>query len=163
MSKEFATEKEVKNALNIRSFKHLPVEKHEDLAKLLLNTRKDVAVGIINQLPQYATYMSGTLSQLTNVCQTILSEGKKSHQDTIRGYMLILENLEIELHKKHLTARRKTKITNQMLEIADKIAKEGEKHKTFVLSCFKTIGSFGVVLGSLALTVFAIAKTTIKK
>jgi len=163
MAKQLTTEKEIKKALKVKSFSELPLDKYDDLAQLLVNTKKDVAIGIINQLPEYMTYAKEMLSKLTEVCQGVLSEGKSAHNDTINAYMVILNNLSKELETKKLTKRRKKKITEQMMLVAEKIAKEGEEHRNFVLNVFKTFGQIGVAVGTLALAVVVIAKETIKK
>ena len=81
MAKQLTTEKEIKKALKVKSFSELPLDKYDDLAQLLVNTKKDVAIGIINQLPEYMTYAKEMLSKLTEVCQGVLSEGKSAHND----------------------------------------------------------------------------------
>ena len=163
MAKNFVTEKEIKKALKIKSFKDLPVEKYDDLAQLLVNTRKDVAISIIDQLPEYFTYAKEMISKLTEVCQGILTEGKSAHKDTIDAYMVILNKLREELETKRLSRRKKKKITEQMMVVAEKIAKEGEEHRKFVLDVFKTFGAIGVTLGAMAVAAITLAKNTIKK
>ena len=163
MEKNITKEKTIKRALKVKSFKNLPVEKYDDLAKLLVNTRKDIAISIINQLPEYTTYAKEMLAQLTAICQSTINAGNTAHNDTIQAYNLVLNALNNELQTKRLTKRRKKKITTKMLDIADKIAQEGTEHKKFVLQALKTFGQIGIAIGALAVAVVAIAKDQIKK
>lgn len=152
MKKKLTTEKEIKKALKIKSFDELPLDQYDDLAQLLVNTKKDVAIGIVNQLSEYMPYAKEMLSKLTEVCHHILNEGKSAHDDTIKAYMQILEKLEEELEQKKLTKRRKKKITEQMMQIAEKIAQEGDAHRKFLQDTFKifaTVGSLFAILFSI--------------
>lgn len=158
MQKQYTNEKSIKKALHIKSFEELPLDKYDDLAKLLTTTKKEVAISIINQLPEYMTYAKNMVGELSSICQNILEQGKEAHNNTINSYMRILENLEKELQSKRLSKRRKDKITSKMLEVAEKIAQEGTEHRLHILEMFKVAGGVFVAMGTLVLSAFAIIK-----
>lgn len=163
MSKKFTDEKTIKKALKVKDFKDLPKEKYDDLAELLVTTRKDIAIGIINQLPEYISYAKEMLTRLTSICQTALNDGKAVHNDTLQAYLLILNDLSDELQSKRLTKRRRKKITTQMMEVAEKIAQEGTEHRNFILGTLKAFGQIGLAIGSLAVATVIIVKDKITK
>ena len=163
MAKQLMSEKQIKKALKIKDWKNLPLDMYDDLAQLLVTTKKDVALGIINQLPDYMSYAKEMIIQLTGVCEKVMASGDKAHQNTVAGYMTILNGLQHELDTKRMTGWRRRKITKQMMEIAEKIAEEGKEHKKFVLDVFKTFGQIGLAIGTLALTTVLVVKDVIKK
>ena len=155
------TEKQMKKALKVKDWKSLPLDKYDDLAQLLVNSKKDVAMGIINQLPDYVSYAKEMLIQLTGVCEKVMSSADDAYKTTIAGYMVILEGLQKEVETKRLSWWRRKKITNKMMESAEKIAEESREHKKYVLEVFKTFGQIGMAIGSLALAAVVVVKGVI--
>ena len=72
------TEQQVKDALQIDSFRNLSKEKIMEFASLIPNMDKDVAISIINQFPAYAESSRKMLEQFKNVCDTVLENNKDS-------------------------------------------------------------------------------------
>lgn len=163
MDNKLLTEKDIKKAMNVKSFKKLPAERHEELAKLLVNAKKDVSVGIISQLPQFVDYGKAMISKLSDVCTTILSNNKKSHDDTIAAYISTLDSLKKELDSKWLTFRKRRKITEEMTAIADKIAARDDEFRKSNMDFFKSFGQIGLVLLSTVITVTTVATKMFKK
>ncbi|MBQ7924351.1 MAG: hypothetical protein IJ329_03490 [Clostridia bacterium] len=162
-SGRFVSEKAIKKKLQVKSFEDLPLDKYDDLAELLVKTKKDVAIGIINQLPEYTVYAKEMLGKLTSLCQTALDEGKNVHDNVVQGYMIVLNGLKNELETKRLSSRKKKKITMQMMEVAEKIAKEGTEHRNFVLNTLKAFGLIGTAIATVAVSVAVITKNTLTK
>lgn len=163
MAQKQLTEKQIKKALKVKDWKSLPLDKYDDLAQLLVNSKKEVALGIVNQLPDYMTYAREMLVQLTGVCEKVMASADAAHQNTINSYLLVLNTLKEELETKKLFWWRRRKITNQMMEIAEKIAEADKEHKKYILDVFKTFGQIGAAIGTLALTVVLVAKDIVKK
>ena len=163
MAQKQLTEKQIKKALKVKDWKSLPLDKYDDLAQLLVNSKKEVAMGIVNQLPDYITYAREMLVQLTGVCEKVMNSGELAHQNTVAGYMTILNSLQHELETKRMTVWRRKRITKKMLEIAEKIAEEGKEHKKFVLDVFKTFGQIGMAIGTLAIAAVVVVKEIVKK
>ena len=157
------SEKQIKRMLKIKEWSELPKDKEDDLARLLTQSKRDVAIGIVNQLPDYVSCAKEMITHLTSVCEKSLTSGDKAHQNAIDGYMRVLSSLEDELNNKRLTWRRRKHITNKMFEISEKMSKESEDHRKFVLDFTKTVGTFGVILTSVIALPLIIAKTVIKK
>ena len=86
------TEQQVKDALQIDSFRNLSKEKIMEFASLIPNMYKDVAISIINQFPAYAESSGKILEQFKNVCDTALESNKDSQKDAILAYRKILDD-----------------------------------------------------------------------
>ena len=80
------TEQQVKDALQIDSFRNLSKEKIIEFASLIPNMDKDVAISIINQFPAYAESSRKLLEQFKNVCDKALENNKDSQKDAIMAY-----------------------------------------------------------------------------
>lgn len=87
------TEQQVKDALQIDSFRNLSKEKIMEFASLIPNMDKDVAISIINQFPAYAESSRKMLEQFKNVCDAALENNKDSQKDAILAYRKILDDL----------------------------------------------------------------------
>ena len=114
MAQKQLTEKQIKKALKVKEWKSLPLDKYDDLAQLLVNSKKEVAMGIVHQLPDYMTYAREMLVQLTGVCEKVMTAGDVAHQNTVASYMTILNGLQHELDTKRMTSWRRKRITKQM-------------------------------------------------
>ena len=90
-----------------------------------------------------------------------MSSADAAYKTIIAGYMTILQGLQKEVETKRLSWWRRKKITNKMMEIAEKIAEEGREHKKYVLEVFKTFGQIGMAIGSLALAAVVVVKGVI--
>lgn len=126
------TEQQVKDALQIGSFRNLSKEKIVEFASLIPNMDKDVAISIINQFPAYAESSRKMLEQFKNVCDTALENNKDSQKDAILAYRKILDDLGEVLKKEELTPEERNHITEQMLEVADRISAKDTENKQFI-------------------------------
>lgn len=126
------TEQQVKDALQIDSFRNLSKEKIMEFASLIPNMDKDVAISIINQFPAYAESSRKMLEQFKNVCDAALENNKDSQKDAILAYRKILDDLGGVLKKEELTPEERNRITEQMLEVADRISAKDTENKQFI-------------------------------
>lgn len=65
-------ERQIKDALQIDSFRNLSKEKIMEFASLISNMDKDVAISIINQFTAYAESSKKMLERFKNVCDAAL-------------------------------------------------------------------------------------------
>lgn len=126
------TEQQVKDALQIDSFRNLSKEKIMEFASLIPNMDKDVAMSIINQFPAYAESTRNMLEQFKNVCDAVLEKNKDSQKDTILAYRKILDDLGEVLKKEGITPEERERITEQMLIVADRISVKDTENKKFI-------------------------------
>ena len=126
------TEQQVKDALQIDSFRNLSKEKIMEFASLIPNMDKDVAISIINQFPAYAESSRKMLEQFKNVCDAALENNQDSQKDEILSYRKILDDLGGVLKKEELTPEERNRITEQMLEVADRISAKDTENKQFI-------------------------------
>lgn len=103
-----------------------------EFASLIPNMDKDVAISIINQFPAYAESSRKMLEQFKNVCDMALESNKDSQKDAILAYRKILDDLGEALKKEELTPEERNRITEQMLEIADRISAKDTENKQFI-------------------------------
>lgn len=131
------TEQQVKDALQIDSFRNLSKEKIIEFASLIPNMDKDVAISIINQFPAYAESSRKLLEQFKNVCDKALENNKDSQKDAIMAYKKILDDLGEVLKKEEVTPLERSRIIEQMLEVADRISAKDTENKQFIYNLVK--------------------------
>ena len=69
MGKALVSVEEVKNALNIESFRNLSKDKVMEFVSLIPNIDKDLAIKIVEQFPSYADYSQNIVKQLNMLCE----------------------------------------------------------------------------------------------
>ena len=146
------TEQQVKDALQIDSFRNLSKEKIMEFASLIPNMDKDVAMSIINQFTAYAESSRKMVEQFKNVFDAALENNKDSQKDTILAYRKILDDLGEVLKKEELTSEERNRITKQMLDVADRISAKDTENKQFIDNLVK----YGTQLTTSALLLGAV-------
>ncbi|WP_049690842.1 hypothetical protein [Anaerococcus jeddahensis] len=132
MGKILKSVEEVKNLLEIDSFRNITKEKVIEFVSQIPNMDKEVAINIINQFPSYVKLSETMIVQLKNLCSDALTQNNKSNEASINAYSKILDDLGILLHKEELTFEEKKYITEQMVSIADKISAKDTENKKFI-------------------------------
>lgn len=141
MSKYLVSEEQVKKALKIKSFRNLSKDKVMEFVSLIPDMDKDVAISIINQFPNFADFGINTVAQLKITCDNVLKSNDDSRKDAVKAYQTILDGLNLKLQKDDLTNNERKSITQDMIEVADKIAELDEKNKKFLKKIFTTTAS----------------------
>lgn len=132
MSQILVSEKEVKEALNIDSFRNLSKDKVMEFVSLIPNIDKDVALSIINQFPAYSEMAKCMVEQLSKTCDTILDNNAESQNSVYSAYKKILDDLGEILKREDITAEEREKITRNMIEIADKMSEKDSENKKYL-------------------------------
>lgn len=132
MGKILKSAEEVKNLLEIDSFRNITKEKVIEFVSQIPNMDKEVAINIINQFPSYVKLSETMIVQLKNLCIDALTQNNKSNEASINAYSKILDDLGTLLHKEELTFEEKKYITEQMVSIADKISVKDTENKKFI-------------------------------
>ena len=151
MGKALVSVEEVKNALNIESFRNLSQDKVMEFVSLIPNMDKDLAIKIVEQFPSYADYSQNIVKQLNMLCEKALELNDNSQTEAIEVYKKVLDELSVLLQKEETSVDERKYITEKMIEVADKIAIKDTENKEFLEKIIKYGGY--VALGALAIGV----------
>lgn len=132
LPKRYVSEKAVKRALGIESFRNVSKDKIMEFASMIPYIEKDVAIAIINQFPVYADFGKATIEQYTRICSIILENNKESQKAVVNGYQTILDALAKRITKENISEIERKSITEDMIAIADKIAAVDLENKKFL-------------------------------
>lgn len=148
---------DVKKKIKVESFDNLSEKQEKKLQKLMPKMEKEVALQVIQEMPNYIDFCKEFVSGMQNICNDMIKESDKSRISAIEGYQLILNDLEEELHRPHISNRRRDKITSQMMLVAKCISDEGDKHRQFMQKVStKALAAGGVALGFIGAIVLAV-------
>lgn len=143
--KNYMSEDEVKNVLDIKDFRSLSKEKIMEFISIIPKVDKEVAMSIINQFPNYADMAKDMVGGMLHLCDDALQDAKAGRKDVIESYRVVLESLKEELSKGDLTPAERKRITDDMIVVAEKIDAVNDKHHIFLKDMFKNVG--GTILG----------------
>lgn len=156
MNKTLISENEVKKALKIDSFRNLSKNKIIEFVSLIPNMDREVAIKIIEQYPSFAKLSESIVAQLIKMCDIALQKNEESQNLTIQVYKQILDELSYRLRLGNLSKEESEKITEQMIDIADKISLKDTENKEFInkiVKCFMGFGIGVLILGAAILGV----------
>lgn len=122
LPKSFVSEKAVKRALKIDSFRNLSKDKVMQFASMIPYMDKEVAIAIINQFPIFADFGKTAISCYTQMCDNILARNRESQIAAVQGYQTILDALSRRMNAENITEEERKSITEDMIRVADKIA-----------------------------------------
>ena len=145
MKKLIKSEEEVKKILGIKDFRKLSKKKVIEFASLLPNMNKEVAKSVIAQFPKYSDMVNNIVSYFSKVCNKKKKKGSDTTKESIKSYIIILDSLKEQLQDKNLSFEQQEKISNKMIEVADKIAKLDAEHKNFIKDIMKGLGGIAIV------------------
>lgn len=132
MAKNLISEQQVKDALNIESFRNLSKDKIMEFVSLIPMMDKDVALSIINQFPTYSEMAKCMVEELTKTCDTAIAENSKSQNEVYSAYRKILDDLGEVLKREDISPEERDSISNKMIEIADKMSQKDTENKGFI-------------------------------
>lgn len=159
MTKCKVTEEEVKKTMAIDSFRNMSKNKIMEFVSAIPNMDKDVAIKIIEQFPDYAESANNMLAQLNTMCNNAMKENSQSQKEAIEAYKKILDDLGELLKKDTITAEERVQITEQMINVADRISAKDTENKDFLNGIIK----YGVpIIGGVLLLGGAILGVKVK-
>lgn len=145
MKKKLMSEEEVKNALDITDFRSLSKEKVIEFVSIIPKVDKEVAMSIINQIPNYLEMAKEMVNGMIHLCDESLQDAKSGKKDVIETYRVVLETLKERLKDETLTVSEKNKITDDMIAVAEKIDIVNDKHNAHIKDVL--VGTGKAVLG----------------
>ena len=132
MAKNLVSEQQVKDALNIESFRNLSKDKIMEFVSLIPMMDKDVALSIVNQFPAYSEMARCMVEELTKTCDTVIAENTNSQNEVYSAYRKILDDLGEVLKREDISPEERDSISNKMIEIADKMSQKDTENKGFL-------------------------------
>lgn len=136
--KKIVSEKKLLKRMDIDSVDKIP-EKFDQFIDLLPDIDKDLAMEIINQLPEYRQLCTEILKTLESSCEKALDSADRSLKRTVDTYEKILDGLNERLHAESISEAEKNDITREMVFIADKVADLHKEHQNFILKILAII------------------------
>lgn len=134
--KQLRSEKEVKKALGISSFRNLSKEKIIEFVSFVPNIDKEVALGIINQFPNYVEVTKNIIGEYKSICNTLIEKLDESYKMCIESYQQLLNNLDYRIRNETLSFEEKQEITSQMFDVVIKIDNKQSEHNKFFVEIF---------------------------
>lgn len=149
----------VKNKLKVESFDNLSEKQEKKLKKMIPKMEKEVALQVMQELPNYIDFCREFVNGMQEVCVHMIEDSEQARLSAIKGYQAILDNLEEDLKKPHLPKWRRDQITSQMMDVAQRISEEGDKHRQFMQKVYtKALAVGGIVLTVIGAIIIAAIK-----
>lgn len=137
MQKALYTKDEVKEALGITDLRNMSIDKVVELVSLIPQMDKDLAMSIVGEFSNYVEMSKAMVKEMGEICDTVIKENKDSHLETIASYRQIINSLDEALSDDNLTFEEKLKITDKMIEVADKISAKDTEQKEFYIEVLR--------------------------
>lgn len=148
MIRTLTTVDDVKKKLKTESFENLTEKQEKKLQKLMPRMKKEVAIQVMQQLPNYIDFCKEFVIGMQDACKEAIKNSDETRISTIESYQVILRDLEEELQRPIITNKRRDKITSQMMLVAKCISEEGDKHRQFMQKAYtKALAAGGIALG----------------
>lgn len=147
MGKELLSADAVLERIGATSFRNISKDQLITFVSAIPEMDKEIAIKCIEQFPAFKEYAASIVSQLQALCMNAISDNKASRQDAVHAYMLILDGLRKKLSASEMSASETHQLTQDMVEIADKIALLDAENKRFLEQLMK----IGSIAASLAL------------
>lgn len=160
----YTSEVEVKDALGLPDWRHLRKEHVLQLMSMLSDMDSRVALNILGQLPDIATFARVALEDVATGHDASLSSNARSMEMVHQVHMVRLELLKGELGRKELSANERRHLLNEVREVhADALARDTE-NKMYLSEQFdkRIMGAFASAV-ALAAVVFAGTKAGSKQ
>ena len=156
MSHTYTLEEQVKNALNIDSFRNISKEKILEFVSLIPSMDKDLALSIINQFPTYSDTAKFMIDKLSEDCEKALASNDLGQRPLYESCQKTLDYLGICLNKENLTPEDRDIITNKMITVLQIMKEKDSENKQFISWVLKNktyITGVAIVIGAAILGV----------
>ena len=137
MAQKLMSEEQVKEVLQVNSFREISKDKIMEFISLIPNMDKEVAIASINQFSTYADSANNMIKQLNVLCDNVIKDNNSSQKDAVEAYKKILQDLSELLKKEDISKEERDEITEKMILVADKIAAKDTENKEFLNGIIK--------------------------
>ena len=144
MSNKLTTEQEVLDRFGWKDFRNMNSKDLIKFVSSLPDMDREVAIKCIEQFPEFSKYGGKILEIITKSFETTVKTNKELADEVIQTYRDILDSLKKELRKRNLTAEDRRRITEMMVDVADRIAEIDKEHQRFHELLVKAGSALGV-------------------
>ena len=147
MNNKLTTEQEVLDKFGWKDFRNM---NSKDLIKFvtsLPDMDREVAIKCIEQFPEFSKYGNKIVDILTKSYEHTVKVNKDLADEVIETYRGILDELKKELRKRNLAPEDRARITEEMVDIADRIAELDQNHQHFhelIIKAASAVGMFAI-------------------
>lgn len=150
MSNKLATEQEVLDKFGWKDFRNMNSKDLIKFVSSLPDMDREVAIKCIEQFPEFSKYGGKILDIITKSFENTIKTNKDLADEVIQTYRDILDSLKKELRKRNLTPEDRSRITEMMVDVADRIAEIDRTHQRFHELIIKAVGTVGVAALAMA-------------
>lgn len=145
---KFKNEEEIKKALEIDSWKNLSKDKMIKFAAMMPDMDKEVALKIIEQLPEFTKFAMEALNVMEKEHKSTLTFNKQSQENVNKAYQEIREILKGELNQDNLSPEEKRNLFALIMETGKKEFEKDTENKKFLDGLFNkvVVGAGAVIL-----------------
>lgn len=93
MSNIISSETQLKEALGISTWRNLSKEKLFNFISILPNVDSELAIKIIEQLPEFAKMATEMVTILKDVCDKVLEEDARTTDQSIEAYKTVISEI----------------------------------------------------------------------
>ena len=144
MSKKLTTEQEVLDKFGWKDFRNMNSRDLVKFVSSLPDMDREVAIKCIEQFPEFSKYGGKVLEIITKNFEVTVKTNKDLADEVIQTYRDILDSLKKELRKRTLTSDDRRKVTEMMVDVADRIAEIDRSHQHFHELVIKAASAVGV-------------------
>lgn len=148
-------EEEVKQAVGVKSWANIPIDKVAKFIAMVPSVSKDVALKIAEQLPEVRKIASKALSGLEKAHKRTLKANKQSQKRVHDAYQNIRDILRDELKEEDLSWDQKKEIYDLLMDTAKEDSAKDSENKRALDAWLKTAGV--VAVAALAVAVLLVA------
>ncbi|MFD7311036.1 hypothetical protein [Promicromonospora sp. NPDC059942] len=144
------TEDEIKQALGIETWRNLSRDKVLRFAAMMPQMDKEVALGIVAQLPVFTRFSVEALDVLRKVHASTQVSNKQSQDRVHDAYADIRDTLKNELNKDDLSSEDRRSLTELLMETGNREFAKDSENKRFLdgLMSKATVATGAAVLAS---------------
>ena len=161
--KKKLNDKQVLKKLKLKSFSELTEDKIDDFSNLLPQMKVEVVEKALEQVPEFVKLGKTMVSEFKELTFKGFQEGGKGADAYYKSCNRILDSLQKELDKPHITERRKEKIIEKMITVTEMIGKKDTEHKGFILKCLGAFATVFVLIFGGILAIVTLGKVNILK
>lgn len=161
--KKNLSEKQLLKKLGISDFTQIREENLPEFTALLSQVHPEVAKKALEQFPNFSQMALGVVSEYKEIVLRGFEEGGSSVQSYYTACNRILDTLQKELERGFLTSRKREKIIDKMLEVANMMDNKDREHKGFILRMMTTVGGIFMGIVSVAVLILSLGKIKIHK
>lgn len=156
------SKEDVKEALNIKTFREMSGEKIVEFISLLPNMDKEVALSIVKQYPEFNKYSSYIVSQIKELSSEALKTNDNSQSEVLASYNKTLEVLESYSKKDGLSHSEVMETVEKMIVVNDKMNEKDTENKDFLKDVLKDNRILYFGIAALGLTLLGVNAKGIK-